>query len=982
MKYQRPLLAGSAIIALFLVVALMLAFTPSVQTWAVRRAMAAEPGVEFSLGRISAGINKVRVERLHWRQDGVDLILPAVEIDLPVIAALRGKVHIKRLVARDWTLDFTAPVGPLAVEIPARQAAAGYLALLAPAGAQTPSDGPRPSGFPGIFSQINLPVDLAVDSADLAGEVIFPTTPGHPPGRAHANLTGGNLGPGLEGRFVLTTDVVTADASAPVNHLTSRSELIARMESPRAFNHLEIASISTASGPQIPNGARLNINLGATRDSLGENYTLSLRTAVKMLADIRGSLPAGATDLGGTWQVDARSADITPFTLGRILPTFSALGGGSFVLDRAFSEIQLTGRLDASAERLEVIMPELLTIGMIGISADFDVFAEAHEFRISRLQAELIGAAPVASVEVLQGLEFNRLSGELRVADPAEDLVQISLHGLPLGWVQPFVPDLTLTGDAVRGGFMAQARGGRFSIYSTLPVEATALSISRAGRPLVRDLDLAVAVSGDYTPRGWQAEVSSLTLYSAGRFLLALNAKAGQAQGWDQPIKATGQYEADIPGLLAQPAGAEYDFFTSGHSRGEFTVSIDDRTELATAIGITSLRAGEVELPDLKIDLRTDLHPDGRLDARIPIIATKEGRSSDLTLAAALRPVPDNGYAITAQLASQLLYWEDLQLLAALVPAGEAAVHGDPTPLPVWAGLNGELGLQLSRVVYSPLVTVNDVIGTVRIGPSAVTIDNLSAMVSEGGSVRMQGDLAFNPLIRQAYALKAELALTDFDPAPLFRAGDPRAVPPVEGRFNVLSRMAGQGADLGALFGTATGVLTLNSRGGTLRALSVDISEHARTGSRLAGVAGIIGLATGDTRTLRYADRLRAASELTLELSALAFDQLTMQVERADDGSYFIKDLSVISPTMRLLGAGSIRYDEALSLWDQPLSLQLQLGARDRLADHLRTLHLLGEQTDPLGYAPLVERLILDGSLSAIGTSQLKNLLVKALNGL
>jgi hypothetical protein len=66
-------------------------------------------------------------------------------------------------------------------------------------------------------------------------------------------------------------------------------------------------------------------------------------------------------------------------------------------------------------------------------------------------------------------------------------------------------------------------------------------------------------------------------------------------------------------------------------------------------------------------------------------------------------------------------------------------------------------------------------------------------------------------------------------------------------------------------------------------------------------------------------------------------------------------------------------------LLQQPLLLSLQLAAKGKLGDDLRTLRLIEGTADDGGYAALVEKLTFDGSLQAVGTSQLSNLINRAL---
>src|SRR5690606_38884184 len=132
-------------------------------------------------------------------------------------------------------------------------------------------------------------------------------------------------------------------------------------------------------------------------------------------------------------------------------------------------------------------------------------------------------------------------------------------------------------------------------------------------------------------------------------------------------------------------------------------------------------------------------------------------------------------------------------------------------------------------------------------------------------------------------------------------------------------------------------------------------------GNALATVASLIGAARGDQQVVKYADRLKAATAVAESLSALTFDQLNLEVSRSSAGDLQIKDMSVLSPSLRILGSGSIAYREAVPLWLQPLLLKLQLSAREEMATNLQALKLLKAEADALGYLPLVQEVNLEG---------------------
>ena len=203
MKFLRPLLLALGTLTVLLLAVVLLAFTPAVQTWAVRRVLAQQPGIEAEVGRVAAGLNRVCLEDIRIRFAGSDWILPLVEIDFPVVSAvLGGRVEVTRVWAKGWTLDLVdAP--PVASRAPPRAPThAGYLAFLSVARAQAPVP---PPAFDGIFSLLALPVDLSVSGMDVEGEIRFARAAGQTPAVARVALTGGGLSAGATGRFVLST---------------------------------------------------------------------------------------------------------------------------------------------------------------------------------------------------------------------------------------------------------------------------------------------------------------------------------------------------------------------------------------------------------------------------------------------------------------------------------------------------------------------------------------------------------------------------------------------------------------------------------------------------------------------------------------------------------------------------------------------------------------------------------------------------------
>jgi hypothetical protein len=393
MKLLRLLLIGAGVLAVLLAVTLVLALLPSIQTWAARRVIANDPSLGIAqLGRVSAGFKRIEISDVTVVRPGLTLTLPSATIELPLISAARGDIQLQRLVAKGWTLDLTT-----------QNASAPKTASEAPASPQKPAD------FEGVFKLLELPVDLAVTSADIEGVVIFPTKPGQAPGRANVKIAGGDLAAGREGRFTISADAALADGIAPVNRLTTTSTLALRMDTPRTFTRVAVTNDSHATGPGLPQGAHLLSESVASREGDRESYEVLIKSKAaggeKKLVELRVSNPSGQKPFNGTWKLDASDADIAPFTLGKTLPQFALDAAGTFEADQRFREVKLTGKTNLKADRLDAVYAGLSALGEVGVQTGFDIVHRNSGVRVNRLNLDVSGKSPVMSVKVLQPME-------------------------------------------------------------------------------------------------------------------------------------------------------------------------------------------------------------------------------------------------------------------------------------------------------------------------------------------------------------------------------------------------------------------------------------------------------------------------------------------------------------------------------------------------------------------------------------------------
>ncbi len=996
MKPLRLLLLGLIAFALVLVVVITLAFTPGVQTWAARKLAPSGPELTVDIGQVNAGLNQTRVENIRVVQPGLALTIPSAEIEVGVLSAAGGKIEVKRLVAKDWILDLTAPVAPApepatrGMDDPKSADTVKPAARPSTAPAKRPEESAQ-AAFEGLFKLLELPFDLLVDGVELTGEVILPD------GRAQVSITGGGIASGKDGKLALTADFKSTDTGT----LLVRGDITTRMDTPRTFERIEIAGNASASGPQVPEGAQADVSVIAVREGQGETYTAALRANARDIVHVDITLPAGTAPLTGSWKLDATSADAAPFMLGQPMPEFIAKGQGTFESSRAFTQIKTSGNLDASIDKLGAIQPEFAALGRLAFTADFDVAMQGDRVRLNTLDARVTGDRPVASVAALQSIEFDPATGALTAADPSAELLRVTLDGVPLAWAKPFLGDLAVTGDDVRGTFTASASDGGFTLRSTEAVTMTTLSVAQAGQPLLSTVDVLFSMRADYSPKGWTTEITGLSVLSAGAPLLKLSATAAQPSEGNQPLVASGAFEADLPSWLAQPVAAGSVALKRGMARGSFSVAASETQQASLTLQLSDLVAVDSRsLPSVTMEARADIDASGRIDAKAPIVITRAGRKSDLTLDAVLTTVGTNTN-IQGTLAGETLHVPDVMLFSALAPTPvEPATPDAPAPRPVpskrrqtpdapaptpppagplWAGVTGELKLAFKTLVYSKDLQATDVGGLITITPTAITLQNIGGAMATGGTLKADGGLRFEGEKKKPYALKADIALNDVEPAPILRALSPGEPSPVEGKFDLTTQLAGRAVDPAEFSDGVIGDIHLSSKGGTFKALSVRSSAIVGSAGTAATIVGAIGIFSGSSSTVKYAERARAAVDITKQLGAIKFDHLNLVVARDKKKNLDIKDLTLISPLVHLTGTGQITHVPGVSLLRQPLLVNMRLGAKNKLAADLRTLDLIGEKDDRDGYAAMTEKLVLDGSLESIGTKQIEDLIRDAL---
>lgn len=958
MKRLRPLLLVAGAGALLCLALVAVALTPGFQTWAARRALAGRADLKASLGEVSAGINRTEVRDLRAEFRGATLLVPLAELEVPMLSAgWQRKAIVTRLVAHGWTVSFPG-------------AAAGVPVL--PGGSAPISAEAAVQAFVGVFAQLELPVDVVIDGVDLQGEVVLPESRG----RVRVTIKGGGLGAGREAQFDVAAEA--ALTGGDVQSVAISGALTSRMATARSFEALGVQLDATATGRDFPDGARLRAEARATRGALGEKYQATVVTDGREVLTVSAAFPNGAKRIDGVWRVQARDADLAPFSLGKPLPAFALKGEGTFDADAGFAAAHLAGKLEASADRLGLLHRELEVLGPVSLNATFDLAQRGGVIAARQFEAVLGAGEPVATVRLLQEFEINPGTRELRTAEVARDLLAVTLHGAPLAWARAWLGGADPGPARVRGELFATPRNGGVTLRSRAPLAVDGLSIVHGGRRQIAGVDVLVSLAADYTPQGWQVEIPGMAVKSGADTLLTFEARAGRLAGAAQPFKATGRLIASLPAVLAQPALAGRASLTAGELELTFAASAAERRELQVVGFARNLAAGTaaepVRLPVVSLDLRVDAGRDNVVAFSAPLLLERDGRKSDLSIIGTLSPVTGQPPLIEALATGTQVYAEDAQVLAA-IGAPPAAPGGVPVPTisagPPWSGLNGAIGVRLREVIFSDALKATNVTGRVRLDAGMVKLEGLQAGLGEAGRVNADGRVSFDASAPQPYALKLDLRLKDLDPAPLWRPAAGSGAAPVDGRFDLEGAVKAGAAGLAELMPAAAFDLQITSKGGTFRALPVSFAKVAENSGVVASFFASLGNITGRKAGADIAGRAEAVAEFVRALHPIAFDQLSVQVARDPARVTTLRDFALIAPELRLTGMGTATPTAGAGVLADELAMEYQLRARGRQAELLKYLGLLGPKVDPLGYAECTVPFHVGGTVGDPDTAEL-----------
>jgi hypothetical protein len=734
-----------------------------------------------------------------------------------------------------------------------------------------------------------------------------------------------------------------------------------------AWGPLDVqGTVVLPAGGKAPSGRNtVAVDLTGNPTATGAAYSMDLTGGGVRFAELRAHWTEATRRFAGRWKIELTVSGKDPI---------STKGEGSF--EAAPTGLHIAGRFAAGAAGLANVLLPRDTAAATNISAQFDLVVHEGAWRVNQLAAELDEGRPVLRVTALQSFEINPATRKVSLADPAMDLARISARGVPLLWFRHWIPYIGLSGGSLSGDLVATSRGGGLDLRTQAPLSIAGFSATRGGRNLVQGLDIFAAAAAEIRPGGWQVELSPLSVKAGAAQVLTLRAKLGRLAGDTQPLKFEGQIRSSVPALLTQLAARHAIGARGGNLNCTFTGTVSGGSEVAAEleahIAVSGVESRDGQVPALAADLRADYESGRRLVIDIPIHIDHAGRASAFTFSGTLART-QAGVAVDLQASGSKLFIDDAKFLSA--PLASAGI-GER----VWKGITGRLAFAVKRAIWPGNFEVGDLDGTLQFAPGSITIQDVQGTL-DGGRVALDGVLSPGPARSDPPNFSGDARLEDFDFTPFFSAIDPNRRPTLEGKFDAIGRLTGTGLDLMNLPGKFQGEWHVTSKGGVIRALSTGIEVKPATPDRIDAIGQFIG-SVADTVTFRKDvhnpdKRARALAEFSNAMTAIRYDRIDVALSRDASMNIAIGDFSLISPEIRLQGAGSVLAEPDTSLFEEPLELSLKLRVRGHTADLVRSAGLLEAGKDDLGYSGCTLTFDIGGTLARPDMSEFREALLK-----
>lgn len=537
---------GFVIGGLILVVAILVgvALMPSVQTWAVRKAVADQPGLKLEIGRVAAGLSTADITDLYVVKDGMVITAKSVTARYSAWDYLSGgRINVDTANVQDLVVDLSKmPPAPTAG---APGAAPGKTPNPPPPTA-APKQVAKARGpaepFTGILQEARLPFEVRVANLSAKGRAILPANQ-----TVVFDLKGAGIETGQRGKIEWAIDFADATPNAPLRALRSTGAAHVHIARDHRIDVVEVDTVASAMGPNLPSDrlqvlAKLEQPAANGNESYNATVALLRGSTSETLLKLNAQFLAASREIAGGWDIAIRSEQLAALLAGLGLPEVAAHGAGKFTLKPETSAVASTGDLELRATKLEKIAPALATIGGVTVNISFDggLANDVAQLNKLTLQATSADSHKIADIATVQKIGYELQTQRVTFADAKSELARIKVEALPLAWAQSFAQPMIIDSGTLSLALAVEAEpdGSRVRVRAIEPLALRDVTVRQGDQKLAERVTLTVNPRIDYSATRVVGELADLSLTMA----------AGDS--------VTGKVSADVTNLSSTPVVA------------------------------------------------------------------------------------------------------------------------------------------------------------------------------------------------------------------------------------------------------------------------------------------------------------------------------------------------------------------------------------------------------------------------------------------
>lgn len=500
------------VVALVIIVAVLvgIALIPAVQTWAVRKAVANQPGLQVGIGRVAAGFSGADLTNVHIVRNG--MVINATHAVARYSAwdyLAHRQINVDDLTVQGLVVD-TRGAKPAATA-PATTTAQPSRPPAARSGGSPAA--PRPQ-FNGLLTDARLPYDVRIAHFSVPGRLLLANDQ-----TVVFELNGSDIATGRQGTVDWKVDVTNTQPGVALRGIHSTGTATVHITTERRIDLADINATTRVEGPRLPPD-RVQLVARAEQPAPGGNEGYNLAASLihngraQPLFTAAAHYSAADHQIAGAWTLSLRSDELKTLLAGLGWPEITANGSGQFTVNPDAGGATATGKLESDLSHLDQLEAGLGQIGSIHLQTNFDAGLANQVARISRftLDATADNGRQLAQIETLQPVGFSLADRRVSLANANTDLARVSIQQLPLAWAQPFAKGLKIvSGDlSMSLAVAAQPDGSHVRITSVQPLTIRNLTVRNATRTLADRLNLSVKPQADYSPARTTAELDDL----------------------------------------------------------------------------------------------------------------------------------------------------------------------------------------------------------------------------------------------------------------------------------------------------------------------------------------------------------------------------------------------------------------------------------------------------------------------------------------